>query len=283
MPANDEFISARDYDRIRELIYREAGITLNADKKTMVEARIKRRLKALDLPGYTEYCDLVFGHGGLDDELHHLIDVITTNKTDFFRESKHFDYLTEHALPDLLRRGRLVRPLQVWSAGCSTGEEPYTLGIVMSEFAETHPEFRFRILATDVSITVLSKADRGVYTKEVLAPVPRNLLTKYFLRSRKRDSDLLRVAPNLRRLIEFRRLNFMDLDYSMEGDFDAIFCRNVIIYFDRVTQRRILGRLVDHLTPQGYLFLGHSETLHNMDLPLTQVAPALYRKIEGRR
>jgi len=268
MIANDESISAADYDRLRDLIYREAGITLNLDKKTMVEARIKRRLKVLELETYSQYCDYLFGHRGHDDELHHFIDVITTNKTDFFRESKHFDYLATYALPEMLARNRSARPLLFWSAGCSTGEEPYTLAIVLLEYAQRHPELRFKILATDVSTTVLKTADRGVYTKAVLAPVPSFLQSKYFLRSRKAGSDLVRVAPELRRPIEFRRLNFMDADYGMTEKVD----------FDRPTQQRILGRLVDHLLPDGYLFVGHSETLHDMHLPIVQVAPALYRK-----
>jgi chemotaxis protein methyltransferase CheR len=153
--------------------------------------------------------------------------------------------------------------------------------MVLSEYAETHPGFRFRILATDVSTTVLAKADRGVYTKEVVAPVPEAFKLKYLLRSRDRSSEQVRVSPELRRLVEFRRLNFIDSDYGIAEKADAIFCRNVIIYFDRPTQERILGRLADHLVPDGYMFVGHSETLHDMDLPLTPVAPALYRKINA--
>ena len=152
---------------------------------------------------------------------------------------------------------------------------------MLSEYAHTHPGFRFRILATDISTIVLAKADRGVYTTEVVAPVPSNLKLKYFLRSRDRTSDLVRVTPELRRSIEFRRLNFMDADYGIAEKADAIFCRNVIIYFDRPTQQRILGRLADHLIPEGYMFVGHSETLHDMNLPLTPVAPATYRRSDG--
>ena len=166
----------------------------------------------------------------------------------------------------------------MWSAGCSTGEEPYTLAIVLSEYALTHPGFRFRILATDISTTVLAKAERGIYSEETVAPVPAALRRRYFMRSREPGSNKVRVVPELRRLVEFRRLNFMDTDYGVSGKADAIFCRNVIIYFDRPTQERILGRLCRHLVPQGYLFVGHAEALHDMHLPLTPVAPALYRR-----
>jgi len=281
MIAHDENISAKDYARLCDLIYAEAGIHLNLEKKTMLEARVKRRLKILNIATYRLYCDYLFGHKGLKDEISHLIDVVTTNKTDFFRESRHFDYLTAKALPDLQSRDRSGRPLLIWSAGCSTGEEPYTLAIVLSEYALTHPGFRFKILATDISTIVLSAADRGVYTKEAVAPVPSALKLKYFLRSKDRASNHVRVTPELRRVVEFRRLNFMDADYGMTERADAIFCRNVIIYFDRPTQQRILGRLADHLAPDGYMFVGHAETLHDMNLPLAPVAPALYRRFDG--
>jgi chemotaxis protein methyltransferase CheR len=179
MKAHEESMSAPDYARLCGLIYQEAGIHLNAEKKTMLEARIRRRLKALNIPSFSEYCATLFGRHGMKDEIPHLIDVVTTNKTDFFREPKHFDFLTAKALPDLTARNRLGRPLLIWSAGCSTGEEPYTLAMVMSEYAQTHPGLRFRILATDISTTVLAKADRGVYTKDVVAPVPAAFKLKY--------------------------------------------------------------------------------------------------------
>jgi chemotaxis protein methyltransferase CheR len=247
MSANDENMSARDYARLCELIYREAGIHLGSGKKTMLEARIKRRLKVLNLTAYRQYCDYLFGQQGLKDEIPHLIDVVTTNKTDFFREPKHFDFLTATALPDLTARNSTGRPLVIWSAGCSSGEEPYTLAIVLSEYTQTHPGFRFRILATDISTIVLAKADRGIYSSDVVAPVPAALKRKYFLRSRDPGSNQMRVVPELRRLIEFRRLNFMDSDYGLTEKVDAIFCRNVIIYFDRPTQERILGNLAGAL------------------------------------
>jgi chemotaxis protein methyltransferase CheR len=247
----------------------------------MLEVRIKRRLKILNLHSYSEYCDYLFGHEGLKDEITHLIDVVTTNKTDFFREPKHFNYLAGHALPELTERNG-ARPILIWSAGCSTGEEPYTMAIVLSEYALAHPGFRFRILASDISNIVLDKAERGVYTNAVVAPVAPLLRQKYFMRSRTPGSDQVRVVPELRRSIEFRRLNFMDADYGVTEKLDAIFCRNVIIYFDRATQERILLKLSNCLLPGGYMFVGHAETLHDMNLPLAPVAPALYRRVNGR-
>lgn len=282
MTAREEHISNRDYTRLCELIYAEAGIHLGTEKRVMLEVRIKRRLKTLNLETYGEYCDYLFGHKGLKDEITHLIDVVTTNKTDFFRESKHFDFLVETALPELTERIG-GRPFVIWSAGCSTGEEPYTMAIVLSEYALAHPGFRFRIQASDISTIVLGKAEMGVYTDEVVAPVPPTLRRKYFMRSRKPGSNQVRVVPELRRCVEFRRLNFMDSDYCIPQKAEAIFCRNVIIYFDRPTQERILQKLSACLIPGGYLFVGHAETLHDMNLPLESVAPALYRRVDARR
>ena len=278
MSARDENISNADFGRLRSLIYAQSGIRLGADKKTMLELRIKRRLRSLNLNSFGDYCDYLFGPHGEKEELVHLLDVVTTNKTDFFREPEHFEFLVEKAVPDLVARNQSGRPLLIWSAGCSTGEEPYTLAMMLNEFVADHPGFRFRILATDISTTVLAQAERGVFRSEVMEPVPPDLRRRYFMRSRDRDSNVLRVVPELRELVEFRRLNFMDADFGLSQKADVIFCRNVIIYFDRPTQERIVQKLAQQLVPGGYAFVGHSETLHDMDVPLEPVAPALYRK-----
>ena len=282
MSSREEVISNSDFGRLRSFIYAQSGINLNMDKKTMLELRIKRRLKSLNLTSFSEYCEYLFGHQGQKEEIVHFLDVVTTNKTDFFREPDHFEYLTQKALPELIARVGRERPVLVWSAGCSTGEEPYTLAIVMNEFGLNHPGFQFRILATDISTTVLKKASLGIYSEDVVRPVASDLRKKYFMRSRDRSSNEVRVVPELRQLIEFRRLNFKDADYGMTERVDMIFCRNVIIYFDRATQEQILQKLTQHLMPEGYCFVGHSETLHGMDLPLMPVAPALYRRANAR-
>jgi len=279
MGSHEDGLTNRDYARLCKLVYAEAGIHLGTGKKIMLEVRIKRRLRDLDLDSYAQYCDYLFGHKGLKEEIVPLIDVVTTNKTDFFREPGHFKFLAEKAIPEMVaRRGN---QLLVWSAGCSTGEEPYTLAMVMSEYAQAHPGFGFKVLATDISTTVLKKAEMGIYTDEVVSPVPDALKRKYFMRSRDRDSNRVRVVPELRRLVEFRRLNFMEENYGLAEKADAIFCRNVIIYFDRPTQERILSKLSHHLVPRGFMFVGHAETLHDMNLPLEPVAPALYRRIDA--
>jgi len=278
MSARDDTISKADFGRLRALIYEQSGISLNADKKTMLELRIRRRLHSLNLNSYAQYCEYLFDGQQHAEEVVHLLDVVSTNKTDFFREPDHFDFLMQKAVPHLMSSNQDGRPLLIWSAGCSSGEEPYTLAMVLSEYGKANPGFRFRVLATDISTTVLEKASRGVFKTEVVQPVAAELRQKYFMRSRDPKSDLLRIVPELRQLVEFRRLNFMDADFGLAQKADVIFCRNVIIYFDRPTQEGILQKLTAQLVPGGYLFVGHSESLHGMDVRLSPVAPALYRK-----
>ncbi len=280
MSAQADTLSKRDLERICGLIYQESGINLSAEKRIMLEGRLKRRMNALKLESYGEYCKYVFSATRDPEEVTRLIDAVSTNKTDFFREKEHFDVLVAKVLPALTARAESGRELVIWSAGCSTGEEPYTLAIVLTEYACLHPGFRFRILATDISTAVLEKASRGVFTTEVVNPVPLELRRKYFLRSRDRESNLLRVVPELRQKIEFRYLNLME-EFGKSEVADAVFCRNVIIYFDRPTQERLFRKFAHHLTEGGYVFVGHSESLHHMDVPLLPVAPALYRKADG--
>lgn len=279
--AHEEGLSHADFERLRTLIYAESGINLGADKKTMLEIRLRRRLKSLGISSLADYCDQFLGtEGSRQGELIHLIDVVTTNKTDFFREAGHFDYLVSKALPDLAARNGSQRMSLVWSAGCSTGEEPYTLAMILNEYAAASPGFRFSVLATDISTEVLAKARMGIFRSELVRPVPVALQRKYFMRSRDRESDLVRVVPELRALVDFRRMNFMDDNFDLPQSPEIIFCRNVIIYFDRPTQERLLRKLTSQLAPGGYFFAGHSESLQGMELPLIAVAPSAYRKLE---
>jgi chemotaxis protein methyltransferase CheR len=275
---HNQGLSSADFDRLRSLIYAESGIHLGREKKTMLEIRLRRRLQSLQLSSCAAYCDYVFAPGARNQELVHLIDVVTTNKTDFFREPDHFEFLLSKALPDLDARRGAERKSLVWSAGCSTGEEPYTLAMVLNEYAQGHPGFRFSVLATDISTTVLEKARQGIFKAEVVKPVRENLRKKYFMRSRDPASDLVRIVPELRARIEFRRANFMESDHGLNEPPEIVFCRNVIIYFDRPTQVRVLENLTRQLAPGGYFFSGHSESLQNMGLPLVAVGPAIYRK-----
>ena len=277
----DARLTDRDFERFSKLVYDHCGIKLPSHKRSMLEARLRKRLRAHTLASFEEYAELIFSKDQPTEELIKLIDVVTTNKTDFFREPAHFDYLIQSALPFLIETfgAGINKPLSVWSAGCSTGKEPYTLAMVLKEFQLEQPDFSFDILGTDICTEVLEKSVQGIYAEVKAAPIPEKLKKKYLLRSRDPDNRMVRIVPELRSLARFRRLNFMDDDFGFREPFDIIFCRNVIIYFDRPTQERLLSKLVDNLESGRYIFLGHSETLLGLNLPLKQMAPSVYRKI----
>jgi chemotaxis protein methyltransferase CheR len=263
-------LSNKDFCRLKEFIYKECGINIIDSKKTMLEARLQKRLRKLDLTSFSKYCDYLFSPHGEKEELTDMINQVTTNKTDFFREPAHFDYLRYKVLPELSRTRSTIA---AWSAGCSSGEEPYTLAMVLKEFG-----CNFAILATDISTRVLDKAKLAVYDEEETDPISPKLKKKYLLASKDRIKRLYRIAPELRAHVKFRRLNFMDDEFGFSQPVDIIFCRNVIIYFDKPTQERLLNKFYHCLAPDGYLFMGHSETLFGMDVPLIQAAPTIYRK-----
>jgi len=266
------------FERFSEFIKEELGIKMPASKKTLLEARLQKRLRELCMTSHDEYCEYLFSPSGMEEELSHLVDVVTTNTTDFFREPKHFEILTSRVLPELFSRGGQGRNVNVWSAGCSSGEEPYTLSMVLSEFGRITPGFTFSVLATDISSQVLRMAVRAVYPETKIAPVPQELRKRYLLRSKDRARKLVRIAPDARNRVRFRRLNFME-EFRFDGQLDVIFCRNVVIYFDRATQETLFSRFCRKLAPGGYLFIGHSESLAGMTLPLVQVAPTVYKRI----
>jgi chemotaxis protein methyltransferase CheR len=214
-----------------------------------------------------------------ESEYVHLIDCVTTNKTDFFREPVHFQFLAEKLLPAFMQaRGQENDGLfTLWSTACSTGEEPYTLAMVLDDFASKCPGFRYAITASDIATNVLEKARMAVYDEDQAACVPWPLKQKYLLRSKDRKKRLVRIVPSLRARVQFRQINLMDEGLMPPGSMDAIFCRNVIIYFDRETQQRLLARLCGCIKKNGYLFLGHSETVHGFDLPVTRVSSTIYQ------
>jgi chemotaxis protein methyltransferase CheR len=264
------------FDRFSEFIKAELGIKMPASKKTLLEARLQKRLRDLGMSSHEEYCEYLFSPKGMEMELVNLVDVVTTNTTDFFREPKHFELLSASVLPQLLSGGG--KRVNIWSAGCSSGEEPYTLSMVLCEFARLNPGFNFSILATDISTQVLRMAVRAVYPESKIGPVPAEYRKRYLLRSKDRTRRLVRIGPEARANVRFRRLNFME-DFSFDGHLDIIFCRNVVIYFDRQTQEMLFSRFCRKLAKGGYLFIGHSESLSGMDLPLEVVAPTVYRRI----
>ena len=270
-------MSDKDFKRFSEFIYAEVGIKLPPTKKTMIEAPAPE--EAALHPGmsnHTDYVEYLFSKQGMEKELFNLIDVVTTNTTDFFREPKHFEILTAKVLPPWYRL-YANRTLNLWSAGCSFGMEPYTLAMVMADFAEQNSGFKFNILATDISTQALQTAVRAVYDMERVRVVPQFMKKKYLLRSKDSKKKMVRIAPELRRVVEFRRLNFME-EFHFQQPMDIIFCRNVVIYFDKPTQLRLFKKFCRSLRQGGHLFIGHSESLAGMDLPLDQVAPTVYRR-----
>ncbi len=283
-PGNGEYtaqMSDKDFARLSEFIRSICGIKLPPAKKTMLEGRLRKRLRALNLQSFARYCDYLFSPSGSQSEHIHMIDAVTTNKTDFFREPDHFDYLSSVVLPGLVSLYGIGsrKRLNVWSAASSTGEEPYTLAMVLSEFAEVCPGFDFSILGTDISTRVLEKARLGIYEHEKVGPIPMALRRKYLLKSKVQNGGFVRIVPELRASVTFERLNLMEDDYGMDDSMGVVFCRNVLIYFDRPTQEKLINRLALHLIPGGYLFVGHSESLHGMDLPLVQAATTIYRRL----
>jgi len=271
-------MSEEDFATFSSFIYNEVGIKLPRAKKTMVEARLHKRLRFRQMKDYSSYLEYLYSPRGQEEELTSLIDVVTTNTTDFFREPKHFEMLSGTVLPEWMNRPKKSDLLRLWSAGCSTGMEPYTLAMVLNEFAVANPPFRWSILATDISTQALAMAQRAIYEEEKIRPVPKHLLYKYFLRSKDRSRGLVRVSKEIRESIDFRRLNFME-DFSFEKPMSIIFCRNVVIYFDKKTQAILFNKFCQCLEPGGYLFIGHSESLSGMDLPLIPTVPTVYKRI----
>jgi chemotaxis protein methyltransferase CheR len=276
----DVTLSKHDFQQLSSFIYDNLGIKLPAGKTTMLTGRLTKRLRALSLTTFSEYCDFLFSPEGQEEEMVHLINVITTNKTDFFREPSHFSYLTQTALPTLQKLHTFTgrNSFKIWSAGCSTGEEPYTLAMVLAEVQASQPRFSFDILATDISTRVLDIARRAVYPMGVIAPVTQQFRKKYLLKGTNKKNPQVRIVPELRKRVRFGRLNFMAEDFGLPEQVDVIFCRNVIIYFDKQTQEKLMVKFCRYLRPEGFLFLGHSESLHGYDTPLVQVAPTIYRK-----
>lgn len=273
-------LADRDFNRLSQFIYQQCGIKMPPAKKTMLEARIQKRLRIVGVHSFSEYCEWVLDPRASGEELVHFIDIVTTNKTDFFREPAHFDFLTQTILPELIREegAGVRRRLVVWSAGCSTGEEPYTLAIVLAEFAaRSAGGFDYGILASDISTRVLDKAASAIYEMEKVEVIPLILKRKYMLKSKDPAKQLVRIVPELRNRVRFRRINFMDEDFGMRERMDIVFCRNVIIYFDRPTQERLINKFCRYLVPGGYLLVGHSETLNTLNVPVVQVAPTIYR------
>ncbi len=269
----DYGITYEEFLRFSKLIYDKSGISLGDQKQTLLASRLSKRLRDLGLATFAEYYERVTGDPS-KEEFTHMLDLISTNKTDFFREPKHFDFLRELILPKLAQQKRI----RIWSSACSTGEEPYTIAMTLQDGVSDPGQWDFKILATDLSTRVLAKAAEGVYDAERVREVSPEIVRRHFLRGRGNSECLLKVKPHLTAMIRFRRLNLMDEQYPIKSPLDLIFCRNAMIYFDRPTQERLVNKFYRYLKPGGHLFIGHSESLQWVNHPFETVAPTIYQK-----
>jgi chemotaxis protein methyltransferase CheR len=265
-------LTGGQFATIRDLVFRVCGINLHEGKEGLVQSRLARQLRKLGLADFDQYIEHVHADG-TGRALSDLVDALTTNKTSFFRESRHFDLLRDEILPVLMRQPHI----RMWSAGCSSGEEPYTLAMVARQALPARGGPDTRILATDLATTVLAKARAGEYEEGALADVPEPFARTAFECVRREPTRLFRVQDDVRSLVRFARLNLMD-DWPMRGPLDVIFCRNVMIYFTKATQERLVARFHALLAPGGYLFVGHSESLSGIQHAFRYVQPAVYVK-----
>jgi chemotaxis protein methyltransferase CheR len=266
--------SSRDFSRCASLITAELGIKMPDSKLSMLQSRLARLARERHFASVRGYLDHLFANLHTA-ETTHFLDSVTTNKTDFFREPEHFEYLKRDILPSLPHA-------TIWSAACSSGPEPYTLAMVLSEYALARPSFSFRILATDVCTKMLELGRKGIYDEPLIEPVPDEMRRRYLLRDKQHPSGRVRVVPTLRQAVSFHQLNLMDETYDIREQFDVIFLRNVLIYFEPATQQAVVRKLCRNLAPDGFLITGLSEPLGNLDVPLYQVGPSVFRH-ERRR
>ncbi|MDR2929095.1 MAG: methyltransferase domain-containing protein [Cytophagaceae bacterium] len=269
-------LSEKDFADISKFIYAQFGIKMPPIKRVMLQGRLLKRIRELKMTSFTEYKEYLFSKEGQDKEILQFLNVVTTNKTDFFREPVHFNFLNDAVLPDekIQKPGETFR---IWSAGCSSGEEPYTISIVLNEFHKNNPAFRFDITATDISSQMLDIAVKGIYAASKIDGVPLEMKKKYFLKSKDPANQTIKVNRILQANLTLSYLNLMD-NYSFPNEFDVIFCRNVLIYFDRETQEKVIRQICTQLKPGGYFFIGHSESISGMNLPLEHIKPTIFRK-----
>ncbi|MBZ0263396.1 protein-glutamate O-methyltransferase CheR [bacterium] len=269
-------ITDNEFTQIREMIYSCFGINLTEQKRSLVEGRLAKVLRTRGYSSFEEY----FSNLANDDSgagLLELIDRISTNHTFFYREAEHFDYLQNRALPAIIERQAATgdRTIRIWSAGCSSGEESYLLAMLLREaLGREFSKWEVAVLATDISISALEKAEKGIYNNLNVSKLPDFLLKKYFM---KLKDDEYNVVPAIKQMVVHRKLNLVRPEYPFRKKFQVIFCRNVMIYFDQVTRKNLVDKFTMHLDSKGYLFVGHSETLGRDNKNLTYVKPALYQ------
>ncbi|MBN1924808.1 MAG: protein-glutamate O-methyltransferase CheR [Prolixibacteraceae bacterium] len=272
-------LSETEFARVQEFMLKNLGVKLSPIKIVMVNSRLIKRLKATGIYNFKDYLDYAFSpEGKRDGELERFIDELTTHKTEFFREPEHFNFLNGTILPRFAEGKNSF--FKIWSAGCSTGEEAYTMAIVLNEFKLTNPNFNFTIFATDVSNAVVMKAVRAIYSFNSINELDQNLLKKYFLTSRDEREKKVRVVKQLRDQVHFSIQNLVE-NYSFQNNsLDAVFCRNTLIYFEDNSKKQVVHKLIEKIKPGGYLFVGLSETISQYSTQIKQVSPSVYIKVD---
>ncbi|MCU4675511.1 protein-glutamate O-methyltransferase CheR [Catenovulum sp. 2E275] len=267
-------MTSANFEFIKALVYQSSGIVLGLHKKEMVYSRLSRRLRVLKLSDFDQYCDYLSNHK--PEEFSHFINAITTNLTSFFRERHHFDFLKSTLIPRILSRSNNNKRIRIWSAGCSSGEEAYSIAMTLAPNFPTQ-KWDFKILATDLDSNMLAKAKTAVYSEQALQGIdPQQIRQGFNLNKRTKQ---YKVKPDIQNLVHFRRLNLLE-NWPMRGTFDAIFCRNVVIYFDNQTKNNLIRRYAQLLEPHGYLFLGHSETLSREISEFNPLGHTIYQRKE---
>ncbi len=271
-------ISEKEFLKFSRLIYEKAGINLGLHKKELLKNRLRKRLRELGIDSFGNYYRYVTEHDKSGREMSNMLTAISTNVTFFFREENHFTFLREVALPEILARKKAAnsKSINAWSAGCSSGEEAYSLAICLSDYLKGEGAWDVSITATDISTEAIAKAERGIYKIESTKNVPPNLLKENFKRGVGKCEGLVKIKNHIKSMIEIKYLNLKDASFSFEKAFDMIFCRNVLIYFDRLTQQELLAKFEKHIVPGGYLFLGHSEGLTGRHTGFKHLAPSVY-------
>lgn len=273
-------LTDREFRRFQRLIHRESGIYLSDAKKALVIGRLTKRLRALDLDRFSSYLELVEAKEG-EQERERMVDCICTNETRFFREPRQFDFLDQEIFPQwktLANSGAMAKRIRAWSVACSTGEEPVSLAMLLRTHFPAADGWSLDVLASDLSTRALNAAREGVWPIERAGDIPPNYLHAYMLRGIRDAAGTMRVHPDLQGMIDFRQINLVDSSYPVESPFHLIFCRNVLIYFDRETKAAVISRLARHLLPGGLLFLGHAETVDASAHGLEHVGPT-YRRL----
>jgi chemotaxis protein methyltransferase CheR len=270
-------LTDKEFEQFQSLIYQQVGIKLDPPKKTLLVSRLSKRLRELALTSFQAYYDCVSREGG-EDELTKMLDLISTNKTDFYREGIHFDFLRDKVLPEI----RETKTLRVWSSASSSGEEPYTIAMTLCDALPDINRWDIKILASDISTRVLAKAVSGMYEEERVSHLPKDVVLRHFLCGKGPQAGKYKIRPNVAKLVSFRRINLMDSTFPIRSSLDVIFCRNVMIYFDRPTQTQLMKKFFHYLRPGGYLFIGHSESLQWIEHQFTYLRPTIYQK-PGKR